>query len=92
MLLQIMPTNGRLSYVRVNAEVHERMDDSLAVYYKRQCLLTRSAPPEAPVLTVRNTAHFIRGASDSREPAPCVAAKTTKIKAHRPYKPASDHP
>jgi len=70
MLLQIMPTNGRLSYVRANVEVHERMDGSLAVYYKRQCLLTRSAPPEAPVLTVRNTARFIRGASDSREPVP----------------------
>ena len=90
--LQIMPTNGRLSYVRANVEVHERMDGSLAVYYKRQCLLTRSAPPEAPVLRVRNTARFIRGASDSWEPIPCVAAKTTKTKAHRPYKPASDHP
>ena len=70
MLLQIMPTNGRLSYVRANVEVHERMDGSLAVYYKGQCRLIRSAPPEAPVLTVRNTARFIRGASDSWEPVP----------------------
>jgi hypothetical protein len=67
--LQIMPTNGRLSYVRSNAEVHERMYSSLAVYYKGQCPLTRSAPPEAPALRVRNTARFIRGASDSCEPA-----------------------
>ena len=65
-----MPTNGILSYVRANAEVHERMDGNLAVYYKGQCLLAKSAPPEAPVLTVRNTAHFIRGASDSWEPVP----------------------
>ena len=90
--LQIMPTNGRLSYVRANVEVHERMDGSLAVYYKGQCLLTRSAPLEAPVLTVRNTARFNRGASDSWEPAPCVSAKTTKTKAHRPCKPAPDYP
>jgi len=68
--LQIMPTNGRLSYGRANAEVHERMDGSLAVYYKGQCLLARSAPPEAPVLRVRNTARFIRGASDSWETVP----------------------
>jgi len=90
--LQIMPTNGRLSYVRANVEVHERMDGSLAVCYKGQCLLTRPAPPEVPVLRVRNTARFIRGASDSWEPVPCVSAKTTKTKAHRPYKPAPDHP
>jgi len=69
MLLQMMPTNCRLSYIRANAKVHERINGSLAVYYKEQCLLTRSAPPEAPVLRVRNTARFIRGASDSREPA-----------------------
>lgn len=90
--LQIMPTNGRLSYIKANVEVHERMDGSLAVYYKGQCLLTKSAPPEAPVLRVRNTAPFIPGASDSRELAPCVATKTTKPKTGRPYKPAPDHP
>ena len=90
--LRIMPTNGRLSYAKTHVEVQERMDGSLAVYYKGQCLLTRSAPPEAPVLRVRSAARFIRGASDSWEPAPCVSAKTTKTKAHRPYKPAPDHP
>jgi len=90
--LQIMPTNGRLSYVKANVEVHERMDGSLAVYYKGQCLLTRSAPPEAPVLRARSTVRFIPGVSDSRELAPCIAAKTAKPKLGRPYKPAPDHP
>ena len=61
--LQIMPTNGRLSYVKAHVEVQERMDGSLAVYYKGQCLLTRLAPPEAPVLRTRNTARFIPGTS-----------------------------
>ncbi len=90
--LQIMPTNGRLSYAKANVEVHERMDGSLAVYYKGQCLLTRPAPPEAPVLRVRSTVRFIPGASDSRELVPCVATKTAKPKTGRPYKPAPDHP
>ncbi len=90
--LQIMPTNGRLSYARAIVEVHERMDGSLAVYYKGQCLVTRSAPPEAPVLRVRSTARFTPGASDSRDLALCIAAKTTKTKLGRHYKPAPDHP
>jgi len=76
--LQIMPTNGRISYFKANVEVHERMDGSLAVYYKGQCLLTKSAPLEAPVLTIRNTARFIAEASDSRELALCVAGKTAQ--------------
>lgn len=90
--LQIMPTNGRLSYARATVEVHERMDGSLAVYYKGQCLVTRSAPPEAPVLRVRSTARFTPGASDSRELALCRAAKTTKTRLGDPHKPAPDHP
>jgi hypothetical protein len=90
--LQIMPTNGRLSYVKANVEVHERMNGSLAVYYKGQCLLTRSVPPEAPVLRVRNTARFIPGVSDSRELAPCLATKAAKANTGHPFKPAPDHP
>jgi len=90
--LQIMPTNGRLSYARAKVEVHERMDGSLAVYYKGQCLVTRPAPPEAPVLRVRSTVRFIPGASDSRELTLCVAAQTTKPKLSRHCKPAADHP
>jgi hypothetical protein len=51
--LQIMPTNGRLSYVKAHVEVHERMDGSLAVPTcrdKGQCLAVGSAPPEARCL------------------------------------------
>jgi len=90
--LQIMPTNGRLSYVKARVEVHERMNGSLAVYYKGQCLLTKPAPPEAPVLRARSTARFIAGASDSRELALYIATKTAKPTTGRPYKPAPDHP
>ncbi|MFO7772934.1 MAG: ISNCY family transposase [Dehalococcoidia bacterium] len=90
--LQIMPTNGRLSYAKAHVEVHERMDGSLAVYYKGQCLLTRSAPPEAPVLTIRNSGRCIPGASDSRDLATCASTKTAKPRTGRPYKPGPDHP
>lgn len=90
--LQIMPTNGRLSYVKAHVEIHERMDGSLAVYYKGQCLLTRSAPPEAPLLRARSTARFIPGARDSREPALCVGTKTAKSQTGYLYRPAPDHP
>jgi len=90
--LQIVPTNGRANYVKAKVEVHERMDGSLAVYYKGHCLLIKSAPPEAPVLRVRSTARFIPGASGFRELVSHVAAKTAKPKTRRPYKPAPDHP
>ena len=98
--IQIMPTNGRLSYVKARVEVHERMDGSLAVYYKGQCLLTKPAPPEAPVLRVRSTTRFIPGS----EPPVCVqrtgrqeliapvVGKTLEPKARHPYKPAPNHP
>jgi hypothetical protein len=57
--LQILPTNGRLSYARARVEVHERLDGSLAVYYQGYCLATKPAPLEAPVLRARNTARVI---------------------------------
>ena len=90
--LQIMPTNGRLSYVKARVEVHERMDGSLAVYYKGQCLLTKPAPVEAPVLRVRNTTRFIPGTNEPLESAPLIANKILKPKATYPYKPAPNHP
>jgi transposase len=89
--LQIMPTNGRLSYVQARVEVYEKMDGSLAVYYKGQCLLTKPAPPEAPVLRVRNTTRFTPG-SKPQELATPVVCKALEPKTHRPYKPAPNHP
>jgi transposase len=89
--LQIMPTNGRLSYVKAKVEVQERMDGSLAVYYQGQCLATQPAPPEAPVLRVRNTTRFIPEARPQELTSP-EASKPPKPKSPYPYKPAPDHP
>ena len=91
--LQIMPTNGRLSYARARVEVHEKMDGSLAVYYQGHCLANKPAPPEAPVLRARNIAR-IPNVTDSDEPAlpVMVAKKTSQPKPYRSTKPAPDHP
>ena len=90
--LQIVPSNGKSSYVKAKIEVHERMDGSLAVYYKGQYLLTKPAPPEAPVLRVRNTPRFIPEQGEPLESAPPIANKILKPNTARPYKPAPNHP
>ena len=87
--LQILPTNGRLSYARARVEVHEKMDGSLAVYYQGHCLVSKPAPPEAPVLRVRNMDRVVPNATDSDGSA--VSVKTAK-NPYRSSKPGPDHP
>jgi len=92
--LQIVPTNGRSSYFKAKVEVYERMDGSLAVYYNGQCLLTKPAPPEVPVLRTRNLPRLIPGSVEPLAPAPLIAGKVLKPKAtcSNKYKPGPDHP
>jgi hypothetical protein len=90
--LQIVPSNGRSSYVKAKVEVQERMDGSLAVYYKGQCLLTKPAPSEASVLRARNIPRFIPGSGEPLEAAPPIANRILKPRATLPYKPAPNHP
>lgn len=92
--LQIMPTNGRLSYARARVEVHELMDGSLAVYYQGHCLAIKPAPLEAPVLRARNIARVTSNTTDSDEPAVLVVAarKTSELKPPHHTKPGPDHP
>jgi len=92
--LQIIPTNGRWSYARAKVVLHERMDGSLAVYYQGQCLATKAAPLEAPVLRARNIARVISNMTDSDEHAVpvTVAKKPPQLKPHRSIKPGPDHP
>jgi transposase len=52
--LQLLPDQQRRSYARAQVEVHERLDGSLAVCYAGRCLLTTTAPEEAPVLRARH--------------------------------------
>jgi transposase len=92
--LQIMPTNGRLSYVRARVEVHERMDGSIAVYYQGQCLTIKPAPPEALVLRTRNIARVVPETTRLDDVAqPVMAAKKTlQPKSPHRTKPGPDHP
>ena len=92
--LQIMPTNGRLSYARARVEIHERLDGSLAAYYRGYCLATKPAPPEAPVLRVRNIARVMPGVTNSDEaPAAVIAAnETLQPKPSHYTKPGPNHP
>jgi Integrase core domain. len=89
--LQIMPTNGRLSYARARVEVHERLDGSLAVYYQGHCLATKPAPAEAPVLRTRSTARAMPNMTNPAMPV-IVAKKTLEPKTPHCSKPGPDHP
>ena len=81
--LQVLPSDGRLSYARTRVEVHERLDGSLAVYFQGHCLTTKQAPPEAPMLRARKMARVMPVRTS-------ITATQTKA---MPYtKPAPDHP
>ena len=90
--LQVVPTNGRASYARARVEVHERMDGSLAVYYKGHCLATKPAPPEAPLLRVRNIERVIPSMTNSDELAVPIIAVKKPSQPKTPWKPGPDHP
>jgi transposase len=91
--LQILPTDGRLSYSRARVEVQERMDGSLAVCYQGHCLATKPAPLEAPVLRVRKADRAMPSATSSGQPAPANIAKNNlQPKSRKQTKPGPDHP
>ena len=52
--LQLLPDQQRRSYARAEVEVYERLDGSLAVCYAGRCLVTTTAPLEAPELRARH--------------------------------------
>ena len=76
--LQIMPTNGRASYAQCHVEVHQRPDESLAVYYQGKLLITKPAPLETSIL---RKCHKVA--------APIPANRVPALASH---KPAPDHP
>ena len=52
--LQLLPGKDRISYAKARVEIQERMDGSLAVYYRGEKIVSQVAPPEAPVLRARS--------------------------------------
>ncbi len=87
--LQLLPSNGRLSYAHVRVEVHERLDGSLAVYYQGHCLTTTPAPAEAPVIRARKLARPMPKLMTHPEPA-TLATRSSDRELRR--QPASAHP
>lgn len=79
--LQILPSEGRLSYALCKVEVHVRLDGSLAVYYQQRCLDTKPAPPEATASRKAPTPILTGSTQYPRLPV------TPKI-----HKPSPDHP
>ncbi len=51
--LQLLPGRERVSWAKCEVEVQERLDGSLAVYYQDECIATKPAPVETPVLRAR---------------------------------------
>jgi hypothetical protein len=68
--LQLLPEKPRRSYARAQVEVHERLDGSLAVCYAGRCLLTTTAPEEAPVLRARHGRRAAAQAVSRIQPSP----------------------
>jgi hypothetical protein len=64
--IQLLADDRRTSYVKARVEVHERLDDSLAVYHEGRLLATRAAPSAPKELRAR------RGERPS--PRPLVSA------------------
>lgn len=85
--IQIRSDSYRSSYARTRIEVHERMDGSLAVFYRDRCLATTDAPAEAPLLRVRQ--NNPTPSSDPKHPAKKVSSRP-KRSGRR--KPTQDHP
>jgi transposase len=88
--LQIQPDRVRVSYAKARVEVHERLDGSLAVYYRGRCLLATEAPAEAPVLRARPNRQFkpVEGPvrSRKREVRPAPVEKADKPKTLHPWR------
>jgi transposase len=93
-VLQLQPTSGRASWVRARVEVHERLDNSLAVYYQDTLLITVSAPPDAPTLRTRAGPRPGAGAPQAPTPAPFSPslAPATQPRPRPTWKPGPQHP
>jgi hypothetical protein len=92
--LQVLASPERPSYAQAQVEVQERLDGSLAVFFRGACLATRPAPLEAPVLRARQ---LPRGGMASSTlipspPVPAGLAPPASTAPRKPPKPAPDHP
>lgn len=92
--LQLEPGPGRRSYARAKVQVHERLDGSLAVYHEGRLLVSKAAPPEAPVLRLQHAHHARRplAALPAEQPPAAAVAPSPKATGPRSSKPGPNHP
>ncbi len=64
--VQLLADDRRTSYAKARVEVHERLDQSLAVYHEGRLLATRAAPAEPKELRARH--------AERPSPSPLVSA------------------
>lgn len=90
---QILPSIKRSSYAYARVEVHERMDGSVAIYYKGECLLAGPAPAEAPILRTKRGERPSVEVRDAEIPPLLKTPERPAIQQPRiKYKPAPKHP
>lgn len=75
--LQLLPGTTRVSWAKAPVEVHERLDGSVAVYYRDTCLTTRPAPPDASTLRARGGRRATPPADARGDYGPRPAAAST---------------
>jgi transposase len=91
--LQLLPDQQRRSYARAEVEVHERLDGSLAVCYAGRCLVTTTAPLEAPEVRARQGRRASRhGVSPIQTPQGEREELAASKDERRGSVPGPDHP
>jgi transposase len=101
--LQLLPDAQRRSYAKARVVVHEHLDGHLSVHCAGRCLLTTTAPLEAPKLRARQGARG-NAVADSPTPSSAVVllhqATTAELgeadacpveQSTGPRRPAADH-
>ena len=68
--LQLLAGKERRSYVRAQVIVHEHLDGSLAVFLGHECLASKAAPAEAPLLRARDKRARLALLQQQAEPSP----------------------
>ncbi|MDQ6882640.1 MAG: ISNCY family transposase [Candidatus Dormibacteraeota bacterium] len=86
-VIDIPPTRARLSFAKVEVELHERFDGTLRVYYQGSCLATKVLDQAKPVYRVDQHSQ----ATDSHEPR-LLTSDPIPVAPAAPWRPAVNHP
>ena len=99
-VLQLPPGPDRVSYAHTVVEVHERLDHSIAVYYRGRQLLALPGDAALPLRTRRRRDQraylegppLQSGGGQVDTPQEPDSLSTTPVTSRRSWKPTPDHP